>query len=583
MILTSVSWVVVMAQHIDSLFTHVINTEQLVDSTNEQRFNYSFFQGVNYTQKNQLDSALFCFNRCLSLDDHNPVVYFEISKLYHYQMQSDKGFEYLQKAIDLAPNDVYYREVQIAYYVEQKRYDEAIKGYQTLLKRKPNSEKYLYNLYDLYALTKQYAKQLVILDRLEELTGVSETLSFEKLGVLLQLKNRNRVEPEILKLIKKFPRESQYVVLLGDFYREFGKEKKGLNCYQQVLAADSTDGHGLMAMASYYNDKNQSDKANVLMLKALKDKRLPLENKLKWLRSYVVDLVQTNQTQRIDSLFALLFTLYPDEESIIQLHLDYLVHTKNYPEAIEQQRRLLNIDPTKEEYWQSLLQLEVVNYQPETILEVVTQAIQYFPTSPAWYYQKAGAEIQLTRFDDALQTIDTVLTFTDALDKRIKSMFLALKGDVYVALKNYKQAFEWYDQSLEIDPKNALVLNNYAYFLSLTTNGDLRKAERMSSMAVESDPKNATYLDTYAWVLFMRGDYSLAKFYQQRAIDITDKEPTILEHFGDILFQLGDLDGALNYWQKALDAGSESDILKQKITQKQYIPELILSTDYEKK
>lgn len=568
------------AQSLDSLFVDSVDKEQLADTTKQQLFNYYFFQGVNLTYRNQLDSAFGAFQRCKDIDNKNAAVYFELSKILQFKKESERAFVYLQAAIDLAPENTQYREVQLAFLVAQKRFDEAIDGYVKLLKRKPANESYLYNLYELYSETKQPKKQIKVLDQLEKLNGVTEEVVFEKLGLLLQVGNTKRVETEIQKLIAKFPRESSYVTLLGDFYRETGREKKGLACYQKVLLNDSTDGYGLTAMASYYTAKDQPEKANELMLKALTDKRLPIENKLKWVRSYVVDLAQKQEDERISSLFSTLFTLYPDDEEVLKLHVDYLIHKRELVSAIAQQRRLLELNPTDEDSWQMLLTLESEPYNPTKVLNVSNEALAYFPLSPNWYYQKAGAQMQLKLYDDALVTIDSALTFVESIDKRIKGMFLALKADVFISQKKYKSAFAYYDQSLEFDPANSMTQNNYAYYLALT-NGDLRKAERLISDAVKADPKNATFLDTYAWVLFMRQDYRSAKFYQERAIDI-DSDVVILEHYGDILFALGDVEEAMRWWQKSLDAGNESVILKQKIAQKQYFPELIIMEQDEK-
>jgi Tfp pilus assembly protein PilF len=105
---------------------------------------------------------------------------------------------------------------------------------------------------------------------------------------------------------------------------------------------------------------------------------------------------------------------------------------------------------------------------------------------------------------------------------------------------------------------------------------DLKKAERMSSKTVELEPKNSTYLDTYAWILYQQGNYSLAKFYIERAIDNLTKEEdpgVVLEHYGDILWMNSkdtkkDDGKALEIWQKSYDAGNKTDELKQKITNK---------------
>lgn len=569
------------AQSLDSLFVDAVDKTQLTDTTKQQLFNYYFFEGIKYTQHNQLDSAFTAFQQCLSIDDKNAAVYFELSKILQFQKESERAFVYLQSAIDLAPDIVQYREVQLAFFVAQKRFPEAIDGYVVLSKRNPSNETYLYNLYELYEATKQPKKQVQILDKLEVLDGVTEEVVFEKLGLLLKLGRVKRVETEIQKLIQKFPRESSYITLLGDFYRETGREKKGVACYQQVLTNDSTDGYGLTAMASYYTSKNQPQKANELMLKALNDKRLPVENKLKWIRSYIVELAQNKDDERISNLFAVLFTLYPDEEEVLKLHVDYLVHKREIASAILQQRRLLDVNPLNEDEWQTLLTLESEPYVPQTIIKVTNEALVHFPMSPNWYYQKAGAQMQLQLFDEAILTIDSALTFVEQIDKRIKGMFLALKADVFISQKKYQLAFDFYEQSLEFDPANSMTQNNYAYYLALTK-GDLRKAERLISEAIKTDPKNATFFDTYAWVLFMREDYRSAKFYQERAIEL-DSNVVILEHYGDILYALGDSQGALQWWKKSLESGNKSAILKQKIEQKHYIPEVITLEQNEKK
>ena len=49
-----------------------------------------------------------------------------------------------------------------------------------------------------------------------------------------------------------------------------------------------------------------------------------------------------------------------------------------------------------------------------------------------------------------------------------------------------------------------MVLNNYAYFLSLEGR-ELEKALTMSSRAIALTDNNPTYLDTHAWVLFKLG------------------------------------------------------------------------------
>ena len=80
-----------------------------------------------------------------------------------------------------------------------------------------------------------------------------------------------------------------------------------------------------------------------------------------------------------------------------------------------------------------------------------------------------------------------------------------------------KVLYAQYERVLELDPYNLMVLNNYAYHLA-THGGDLTKAERMSAITIREQPNNPVYLDTYGWILHLKGQDELAKFYLNKAL-----------------------------------------------------------------
>jgi len=148
-------------------------------------------------------------------------------------------------------------------------------------------------------------------------------------------------------------------------------------------------------------------------------------------------------------------------------------------------------------------------------------------------------------------------------------MFLGQIGDACYQLSQQEEAFQYYDQALQYNDKNVAVLNNFAYHLSLVKK-DLEKAERMASTVMRLQPDNPTYIDTYAWVLFQRGNYSLAEFYIESAVSKDESvNGEILEHYGDILYKTGKKEKAVLQWKKALvikeKEGENTDGLKEKI------------------
>ena len=135
------------------------------------------------------------------------------------------------------------------------------------------------------------------------------------------------------------------------------------------------------------------------------------------------------------------------------------------------------------------------------------------------------------------------------------------------------QTYKAYDEALKYNDNNIVVLNNYAYFLSLDKK-DLKKAERMSAQCIKLEPDNATYLDTYAWIFFVQGNYTLAKIYIESALEKDKtKSAELVDHYGDILYMTGDKDKAVEQWKKARELGKESEVLDRKIIEGKYIEE----------
>jgi Tfp pilus assembly protein PilF len=141
-------------------------------------------------------------------------------------------------------------------------------------------------------------------------------------------------------------------------------------------------------------------------------------------------------------------------------------------------------------------------------------------------------------------------------------------GDTYHELKNNIASDEAYENALRLDPENAVVLNNYAYYLSLRSE-KLEQAKRMSFKAVELDPENASNLDTKAWVLYKLKLYDEAKIVIELALNASEENSAeVYEHYGDILYMLGNKKKAIKFWKRARKKGSESELLSKKIRDK---------------
>ena len=124
----------------------------------------------------------------------------------------------------------------------------------------------------------------------------------------------------------------------------------------------------------------------------------------------------------------------------------------------------------------------------------------------------------------ALATIDKYLELDPT-----NLQFLVFRVEVLEQMKTKPaDLYAAYDKILAIYPGHIGILNNYAYHLA-THKGDLQLAERMSEQTIREEPNNAIYLDTYGWILHLKGQDELAKFYLNRALINAQNEVTTKE------------------------------------------------------
>lgn len=242
-------------------------------------------------------------------------------------------------------------------------------------------------------------------------------------------------------------------------------------------------------------------------------------------------------------------------------------------EARFQFQLITEMEPENAAAWQQLLNMSLKAEDIPEVIRICTKCQELFPDAPEYYFYLGIAYYQQEKYQEALNTYYAGINIIPTDNPRLKSDFYGQIGDIYYQMKQMDQTYKAYDEALKYNDNNIVVLNNYAYFLSLDKK-DLKKAERMSAQCIKLEPDNATYLDTYAWIFFVQGNYTLAKIYIESALEKdTTKSSELVDHYGDILYMIGDKDKAVEQWKKAREMGKESEILDRKIIEGKYIEE----------
>lgn len=542
---------------------------QELDEKSQLEFDYSFMEGVRCKITGDFQAAIGWYDNCLKINPESAVVKYEIASILMANQDYNGALQLAREAVAGNPGNMWYKVLLATVLQNKSMIEEACNVYADIIAKYPDKEEFYLMEAGLYASVEKWQKAIEVYDRYEAQNGITEAASIEKIKLYTKLNDVKKASNELVKLIKKYPEKDEYLSLLAELYFNYNQDKKGLQILDRLLKADPDNGFVHFYLADYYRDKKQPNEVEKHMKSALLSDNIDNGYKIQYILRLILnpDTTLVSDTE-LDTYVDLLMSKYSDDLSVRALYSDFLKKDNKLQEAKKELEFILSKDKNNYLIWEELLL--ICNETMDTIgmYQTGTEAIKYFPDQPLPYALSGISLMMQKDFQAAMPFFKKGVELAgDKLE--LKAQFYSYLADCYYNLDSVQQAFDMFDQVLLVNPNDALVLNNYAYYLSLR-NEKLELAERMSSKAIALEPENGTYLDTYAWVLYMRGEYSQARYYMKLAIEKT-KEPSgvLYEHYGDVLYRSGNKEEALKMWKKALELGGEvTEELKDKVENK---------------
>ena len=539
----------------------------------QRKFDYYFYEGIRYKAINEPNKSFMYFAEALKIDSTSSSCSYELARLLLGNDNIEEAQKLMERAVRYSPSNRYYITLLSRIYQNNKKGDKAVRVAEKLLeKERPGVEDY-YFVAQVEVQNGLYEKAIENLNKIEVLTGINESLSFEKYQIFIENKDFKKAENELVKLIDKYPGNSDYHVYLGDFYLDQKDLKDANEQYQKALSIDKENGKVHFSLANYYLQLKDTTQFKEEIYKAFGSGNVDFTSKFRRFMPFVAQKDKEDNPfseKDIEKVFQILMDTHPYEAKVYGAYAKYLVAEGQNTKAKEVFERALDIDASQPEIWQEYLFFLSSLQDNELMYEKANEAVRFFPKEALFHLFKGIALFQKEKLEEGAKTLERGLALVKD-NSGLKGRFHAYLGDIYHSLGDTGKCFSNYEAALKIDENDVVVLNNYSYYLALEGK-NLDKAEKMSAHTVELEPGNATYLDTYAWVLFKKGSYTEAKFIIERAIDnMEDPSGVILEHYGDILYKNGDIEGALEEWKKALDKDDHSKNLEEKIEKKTYI------------
>lgn len=537
---------------------------------NAVKFGETYIDAAKEKVLGNFEAAEEKYKKALEIYPDHAAANYELGNIYILLEKNQLALDQFETAAKIDSENYWYQLALAAQLRDLGKSNEAISSFKKLIELKPNQLELKYELAQLLLNNGKKSEGIEVMNEIEEELGVTEEVSFLKKKVYLSENNVDAAANEVQKLIDSNPNEIAYYGVLAEIYSNNGKKAEAIKVYERMHQLDSTNYRLQYAMAEFYRQDGKDVLFNKFIGKAFANPEMPIDDKVKYVLSfYQVDSRNKEEKLKAIALCKRITKAHPDDAKSYALLADFQYFDNQVDAAKSSYIKTIELDSSRFPVWNQLIFIFADQADTASLVDYSKRAIDLFPNQPTVYLTYGIGLSQQENYEEAIEYLK--LGNDLALDNQsLKSQFLSSLGDAYHGMKDDKNSDLFYDKALVIDPNNIIVLNNYAYYLSVR-NQDLEKARKMSAKSNNLAPNQASFQDTYAWILFQLEEYETAKTWINKAIDNSPKPSAeLLEHKGDILFKLKDKEQAVEFWNKAKKKGNASKLIDKKIKDQQF-------------
>lgn len=551
-------------------------------AADKRKAEYAFMEAISKKEAGDIDAAYALLRHAVTLDPDNPTINYYVG---FTMLNLDRTTE---EEVDSAtalmrintierPGDYYENYVYAILNASLNNHAEATRVLENLAKRYPAKTELFPMLAKSYAAQGNFDKAIATIDSLEKTEGRTVTTTSMKVNYLFNTGDTAAIINNGKLLLHDAPNSAVPNALMGNIFAQLNMPDSAFAYYDRALIIEPDYGYANLQKAYLYNSLGDSTNYEKEISATLLNKNIDVDTKVDILTDYIRDCIQQGDSSaRVDNMFRTILNQHPHEAQIRHLFSDYLSFKKDYKNAAEQLSYVLDIDPSDPKNWERLIWLEIFNNNYDKAIESGKKAVEYAPDELSLYQALGFAYFKKEDYSSAIATYDTLLVRNKDIQMVDEADIHTSLGDIYQQIGDTANAIKNYEAAININPSNALTLNNFAYFLCTHKKDRIDDAARMAEMALAADPDNGSYLDTYALVLFLKHDYKKALEFIEKAAEHRDSDTgnaELWEHYGDILFMLGKPAEAVEKWKDALKDNPGSKLLKKKIENKTYFYE----------
>lgn len=426
-----------------------------------------------------------------------------LAKIYKDDIQGEqkeelkkKTLKYINKAIELAPNDVEYTLQLARYYgYVEEDYQTAIETYTKAIEIDPENSYF-------------YSDRAELKEQINDLNGALEDYQkclemdpkdcpvYWSLAKVLRKQNKNDYATEQLKKSiqenENRPEIQQGIYeALAYHYEQINENKKALELYNFIK--DNFPERKLYTLWSIADIQNKLEQYE----EAIKNCEIILaENNPEFEYIYSTLYDAYYGLQRYDKALECAEELVKqDPKSVYENRkkAEALFYLKKYPEAIKAFKQTIKLYKNDNDKYldyfyiafayesQKKIQKAIEYYQ-----KAIEGDVEYFGT----FFNLARIQMSKKQYKQALKNLEKSI----AINPEYADSYVLL-GQGYFDIKKYNKAFESFDKAIELDPQNRYVYANYgeSYFIIKKYNKALEILDKAAQIQNSEDNLAAIY------------------------------------------------------------------------------------------
>ena len=503
---------------------------------------------------------------------------------------AERAIEQYKEVYRLDPTDSESALWLARLYRLRNEHDKAEEVLRSLLKQDPENEAAVEQLTQLLLDEGKSADAVLLLESVTSRTP-SPTL-LDLLGdAYTQTHDLTKAEGAYRKAAELDPSELSHVRGLGQTLLAEEKFADALAVYQKLADLMPDDSDVYLRLAQIYRELHQLDRAEENLLKArqyapgslevmyneamLYEAQGRYEDAIRVLSDAVTGLksqstVLPSRRRSLAILYQQLGQLYRDTQNFQaavytfeelgrlgdeedrrsrMLIMDTYRAAKDLPKALQAGKDALAKYPSDPGLRTSNALLLGENGQTDEAVKVLRSQLTRTEADRDIYLNIAQVYERGRRYKEAEEAAETAEAIPG--QPRDNEMVWFLLGAIYERQKFFDRAEVEFKKALDVNPRNAPVLNYYGYML-----GDLGirldEAEALVQRALKEEPHSGAYLDSLGWIYFRENKLTEAEATLRKAVERESHDATIRSHLADVYAKSGRTDLAAIEWEKSL-------------------------------